>query len=483
MAKSIKKNFVLNIILTISSMIFPLITMPYVTGILLDVGMGKVSFALSFISYFQLFAGLGIPTYGIRAVAQCRDDKSELSKTSHELLFINLITTAISYVVLAVLIFFIPKLREEKLLYVIISATIFLSSIGMEWLYKGLENYSYITIRSIIFKFLALVMTFLLIKTESDYILYGLLSVFAASASNILNLFYARKYISFKWQKNYQIKKHLKPVLVFFALSCATTIYTHLDTTMLGFIVGDAAVGQYDVAIKLKNFLTILVTSLGAVLLPRVSYFIEKGEFEEFWKINKKGINFVFVLAVPLIIYFTLFAKESVFFISNELFSNAILPFQIILPVILFIGLTNVMGIQILVPLGKEKIVLYSCIAGAVVNLILNGIFIPLYAEVGAAIGTLVAEFVVLIYQYVTLRKDVKDAFLSVQYYKILIATLIAFISCFWVKSLSLGIFLTLLISACIFFVVYGIILLILKEKFIFELFKQFMDKLKKNKL
>ncbi len=480
MAKSIKKNFILNIILTISSMIFPLITMPYVTRILFDVGMGKVSFALSFISYFQLFAGLGIPTYGIRAVAQCRDDKNQLSKTSHELLFINLITTAISYVVLAVLIIFIPKLREEKLLYVIISATIFLSSIGMEWLYKGLEDYSYITIRSIIFKFLALVMTFLLIKTESDYILYGLLSVFAASASNILNLFYARKYITFKWQKNYQLKKHLKPVLVFFALSCATTIYTHLDTTMLGFIVGDSAVGQYDVAIKLKTFLTILVTSLGAVLLPRVSYFIEKGEFEEFWKINKKGINFVFVLAIPLIVYFALFARESVYFISNELFSNAILPFQIILPVILFIGLTNVMGIQILVPLGKEKIVLYSCIAGAVVNLILNGIFIPIYAEVGAAIGTLVAELVVLIYQYVTLRKDVKDAFLSVQYYKILIATLIAFFSCFWVKSLSIGIFLTLLISACIFFIVYGIVLLILKEKFVFTLIKQFMDKLKK---
>lgn len=482
MAKSIKKNFILNIILTISSMIFPLITMPYVTGILFDVGMGKVSFALSFISYFQLFAGLGIPTYGIRATAQCRDDKEKLSKTSHELLIINLITTAISYVALAILILFIPKLREEKLLYVIMSATIFLSSIGMEWLYKGLENYSYITIRLVIFKFLALVLTFLLIKSESDYVLYGMLSVFAASASNILNLFYARKYISFKWQKNYNIKRHLKPVLVFFALSCATTIYTHLDTTMLGFIVGDSAVGQYDVAIKLKNFLTILVTSLGAVLLPRVSYFVEKGEFEEFWKVNTKGINFVFVLAVPLILYFILFAKESVFFISNETFANAILPFQIILPVILFIGLTNVMGIQILVPLGKENIVLYSCIAGAVINLILNSIFIPIYAEVGAAIGTLVAELVVLIYQYVVLRKEIKKAFLSVQYYKIIIASALSFSSCLWISNLALDIFLTLLISACIFFAVYGATLLILKEKFTYNLVKQLFEKLKKHK-
>ena len=185
--KSLKLNVIMNMILTMSSFIFPLITFPYVSRILLPEGTGKVSFATSLISYFSMFAQLGIPMYGIRACAKVRDNRQELTRTAQELLIINLIMSVISYVVLFIAIAFVPRLQSEKTLYVIVSFTIILTSIGMEWLYKALEQYTYITIRSVIFKFIALIAMFLLIHKKSDYVIYGGISILAASASNIFN--------------------------------------------------------------------------------------------------------------------------------------------------------------------------------------------------------------------------------------------------------------------------------------------------------
>ena len=232
--KSLKLNFVMNAILTMSSIIFPLITFRYVSNILLPDGTGKVSFAISLITYFNMFAQLGIPIYGIRICAMVRDNKEELTRTAHELLVLNFIVGAVSYFVLLLAILFVPKLQEDRALYIIVSSTIFLSAIGMEWLYKALEQYTYIAIRSIIFKLIAMVGMFLLIHQKSDYVVYGGITVFASSAANIINLFHARKYIGFHSVGYYSIHRHLKPVLIFFAMSCATTIYTNLDNVMLG---------------------------------------------------------------------------------------------------------------------------------------------------------------------------------------------------------------------------------------------------------
>ena len=196
--KSLKLNFLMNILLTMSSFIFPLITFPYVSRVLGPAGTGKVSFATSVISYFSLFAQLGIPTYGIRVCAGIRDNKEELTRTVHELLFISLITTLISYLALFIALFTIPKLRAEKPLLVVISASILLSAIGIEWLYKALEQYTYITVRSVIFKFIALVGMFFLVRSEKDYVAYGFITIFAASASNVLNLINAHRYIGFR---------------------------------------------------------------------------------------------------------------------------------------------------------------------------------------------------------------------------------------------------------------------------------------------
>lgn len=481
--KSIKLNFIMNAILTMSSFIFPLITFPYISRVLLPVGTGKVSFAISLISYFSMFAQLGIPTYGIRACAKVRDDREKLTRTAQELLIINLITSLISYAVLAAVLILVPRFREDRILYVIVSSTILLTSIGMEWLYKALEQYTYITIRSIIFKFLALIAMFLLVHAQNDYVAYGAITIFAASASNILNFINVHRYIDIKPVGNYNLRGHLKPISIFFAMSCATTVYVHLDAVMLGFMATEADVGLYDASVKIRKVLLSVVTSLGAVLLPRVSYYIECGRMEEFKKITNKALSFVWLVAAPMTVFFILFAKESVLLLSGEAFMGSIVPMQIIMPTLLFVGISNLTGIQMLVPMGREQVVLYSEIAGAVVDVVINAILIPKYAAAGAAIGTLVAEIVVLIVQCAVLRGDVKKAFAAVHYWKIMLGIILGCVASFWVKCLSIGNFLILLMGTALFFGVYGIFLLLTKEGLVVEMLNQFVKLVYKRKM
>ena len=480
---SVKLNFLMNAILTISAFIFPLITFPYVSRILLPEGTGKVSFATSVVTYFALFAQLGIPTYGIRACAKVRDNKEKLTRTVQEIFIINIVMSLITYIVFFLVLNIVPRMQADKTLFVITSSTILFNAIGMDWLYKGLEKYTYITIRSIIFKFIALLAMFMFVHQKSDYIVYGGISIFAGSASNICNLLNVKKYIQIKPIGKYNIKQHMRPILIFFAMSCATTIYTNLDTVMLGFMKTDMDVGYYNAAVKIKNILLGIVTSLGTVLLPRASYYIENDYMEEFRRITQKAIKFVFLISIPLTVYFILYAKEGILFLSGNAYSKAILPMHVIMPTLIFIGLTNIMGIQILVPLGREKIVLYSEIAGAIVDLFINILLIPRMAATGAAIGTLIAELAVWIVQFVALRYDIIEAYKKVKYFAIILGIIIASMLSIWIKLFRLGSFITLVLTAIVFFGTYGVTLIIAKEPLVNEIVEQILKKiLKKNR-
>lgn len=478
--KSVKRNFIMNIILTMSNFIFPLITFPYISRVLLPDGTGRVSFATSLISYFTMFAQLGIPTYGIRACAKVRDDRRELTRTAQELLIINIVMTVISYIILFTVLFSIPRLREDRTLYLVVSLTISLTSVGMEWLYKALEHYTYITIRSVIFKFIALIAMFALVHAKSDYVIYGGITIFAASASNVLNFINVHKYIDLKLIGGYNFKRHLKAVGIFFAMACATTVYTHLDTLMLGFMKTDTDIGYYNASVRIKTILVSIVASLGAVLLPRASYYVENGKMDDFYRITRKALSFVFVVASPMMIYFILFAKEGIFFLSGNAYVGSIVPMQVVMPTLLFIGITNILGIQMLVPLGKENTVLYSEIAGAIVDVITNALLIPKLGATGAAIGTLVAELVVLIVQYYALRDDVAQTIKQIHYVRIIIALALGTVASLWVKTLGFGSFLTLVISAVLFFGVYGLFLLWRKEEMIVEIWNMVFGKVTK---
>lgn len=479
MSKSIKKNFVMNIILTMSSFIFPLITFPYVSRVLLPVGTGKVAFATSVVTYFSMFAQLGIPTYGIRACAQVRDDREKLSKVVQELWIINMVMTIGVYILFFCSLYLVPRMRSDKILFIIIGSMIFFNSIGMEWVYKALEEYTYITIRSIIFKIIALGMMFLLVKNREDYVIYGMVSILASSASNIMNCINIHKYINLQPIGNYNFKQHVKPIMLFFAMACATTIYTNFDTVMLGFMKSDEEVGYYNAAIRIKNILVSIITSLGTVLLPRASYYVENGLKEEFKKIAQKSTNFVFLLAIPIIIYFSVFARECIIFLSGDAYIKAIKPMQVLMPTLLFIGLTNIIGLQIMVPLELEKWSLYSYIIGAGVDLVLNMLLIPSIGATGAAIGTVAAEIVVLAYQFQAVKKHISNIFVGVQYKKIVLSTLAAILISVWTKLINVNCFITLAVSASLFFAGYGITLLILKEQMVCDVEMQIFDKIK----
>lgn len=478
--KSVKFNFIMNSILTVSAMIFPIITYPYVSRILQPGGIGTVSFANSVITYFSMFAQLGIPTYGIRACARVRDDKEKLSRTVQEILLINLITCFAVYIVYGMSLYLVPQFRQEKTLFIIMGTLILFNSIGAEWLYKGLEQYSYITVRSIIFKFIAVIAMFCLIHQKEDYVVYGGITIFAAAGSNVLNLFNLRKYIYLHPVKNYNFRQHLRPISVFFAMSIATTVYTNMDSVMLGFIKGTTENGYYDAAVKIKNILVGFVASLGTVLLPRVSYYIEIGLKQEFERITQKALKFVFLLACPLCVYFIIFARPSIYLLSGELFENAVLPMQIIMPTLIFIGMTNIIGLQILVPLGREKQVLYSEIVGAVINIIVNCALIPEYGAAGAAAGTLMAEISVMIVQVFVLREVVLPNLKTMPYGKLLAALVLGSLLAGSIYLVSMNYFLTLLCSAVVFFFVYYLVLVLMKESLVMELSEQVLGKLRR---
>ena len=484
---SVKFNFIMNFIMSASSIVFPLITFPYISRVLMATGNGKVATASAVVAYFNMFASLGIPTYGIRACAKVRDDKKALSKTAQELIIINSITMLISCVVFAFTVILVPEFAAEKELYLINGIGLALNVFAVTWLYNALEQYAYITVINIITKLFSLILMFLLIKRPEDYVIYGGITVFASSASYVFNFIYARKFITLKKIGKYNFRVHMKPILKFFAMSAAISVYTNLDVVMLQFMQGDAEVGYYNAAIKVKTILVTLITSLGTVLLPRLSYYVKKEKTEDFYRMIGKAVNFVVVAGLPLTIYFMLYASESIQFLAGDGYQGAVLPMIILMPTVLLIGMSNITGIQILTPQNQEQKVLNSIVCGAVADFLLNLFLIPKMASSGAALATVIAELVVLLVQCVYLKEILKDIMRDVSGVKIGAAIVVATIGGSLVKglldlessgwSMEMQSFVMLAISACVFFGIYGVVLLMTKEKLVWEIVGNYIEK------
>lgn len=456
----------MNFIMTMFNFIFPLITFPYVSRVLLPVGTGKVAFATSIVSYFSMVGMLGIPTYGIRAYAKVRNDRDKLSKTVQEIMVINSVAMGLSLLVYIIAIILVPRMAQDKVLFMINIATLFFNLIGCEWLYKALEQYSYITVRSILLKLVSLVLMFLMVHQVSDYVIYGAITILASVGSNFFNFINLRRFLNLKWYPNMNLSRHIKAIFSFFMMTIATTVYTNLDSVMLGFMKGDEAVGYYNAAVKIKTILVSLVTSMGAVLLPRLSFYVKEGKTKEFKELTVRSLQFICFVSISLWIYFTVFAKEGIYFLSGDAYTGSILPMQIIMPTLFLIGISNLLGIQILVPMDRENDVLKSVSLGAIVNLIINAIFIPRFGASGAAFGTLVAEFFVTSYQIYVLRDFLKEILANVKLYKNVISTILVLIAnTLFISNIS-SLFMVVVILAIIFGLIYGLVGLVLKEEF-----------------
>lgn len=478
---SIKVNFVMNAILNISYIVFPLITFPYISRILLPEGTGKISFATSFTNYFLMFSQLGLQTYGIRECSKCREEKDKLTVLVSELFSINCILTVAAYLVLLIIVLGVPKFFEERKLILVMSVSIILNTLGMHYLFKGLEKYTYITVRSIIFKFLALIAMFLLIHSKEDYIVYGGISVFAASASSITNFIHSKKYINKLTFRLKKCKVHIEALSTFFLLDCATTFYTNLDVLMVGFINTNTDVGYYNAAVKIKLLLVSLVTSLGAVLLPRVSYYIKLGDNEKYLSTIKIAFHFIYLISIPMVVFFVINAKQCIYFLSGIEYEKSILPMKIIMPILLLTGLSNLISLQILVPNEHEKYVFISQVAGIAVDFVLNLILIPRFKSTGAAVATVMAEFIVLLFEIYFVKKKTQINILIVNNIsKIILISVISGVAIYFVNkgTIYLGVFVSLIISAILFFAIYFGLIFLLGDELVKEIFMNIKKKL-----
>lgn len=479
MQPSIRRNYIYNVINTVLNVAFPLITFPYISRILLVEMVGKFDFATAVINYFIMFASLGIPTYGIRACARVRDNQILLSKTVHELLAINIVTTILTYMVFLITLKYVPQFWNNKEIILISSINLLLNALGMNWFYSALEKYQYITIRSMLFKLISLLCIFLMIHEPKDYLIYAGIHVFSISGSYILNFLYSRKLVSYKRYKNYNLKQHIIPVITFFATSVAISIYTNLDVVMLGMISGDTEVGYYSAAMKIRAAVAAFVTALSTVLLPRLSFYAANGQKKEFEILFLKSLNFTILTAVPLTLYFIFYSKSCIVLLSGSGFAEAAPVLRFLIPTVLLAGTSNVTGTQLLVPWGNENKLLVSIVCGAVLDFFLNIILIPHHGAQGAAFATLMAECMVLFIQIYFSRDFIMKQFQMISIWKKCLGSILA-------ASLSLAVsqilpdnlLLHLAASFFIFISIYFLFLFAVKEELILELL-QYLKKTK----
>lgn len=395
---NIKKNLIFNIALSVSNIIFPIITFPYISRVLGPDGTGVVNFSLAFCEYFVIIAGLGIPLYGIREIAKTRDVIAERSKIFLEIFLIRVFITALILIPYFFTVFNVSKFNENINLY-LWGAVYITANIGsIEWFFTGLEDFKYITSRSIIVKALSVILMFIIVKHKGDVLNYFLINIFILVINDFIDLRYALKYLSFKidWSE-LQFKKHLKPLIYIFSSLLAVKIYTLVDTVILGFLSTDKAVGFYNSAVKIVRISLTVITSLGTVLIARLSNAVSKNDFEEVNKLLKNSFSFVYTLGIPMMAVIFALAPELVQLFSGHQFTPAVLTLRILCPLILIIGMANVFSVQILTPLGKDRLVMTGSIAGAVVNVLLNLLLIPFFKENGSAISNVVTELLVTV--------------------------------------------------------------------------------------
>ena len=416
--KSIKLNIMFNAFRTGMSMIFPVISFSYSSRILSPTGLGQVQFSQSIISYFILIAMLGVNNYGIREGAKIRDSKEQLTKFFAELLSLNLFSTIIAYCLFFVALFTIPELKDYKELLLIFSTTILGTALGVEWFYGAIEEYGYIAIRSFIFQIVSLVFLVTFVKTREDVWKYAVIQAFATVGSNVINFFHVRKYIN-GYHLSFQIKKHIKPVLVLFIMALTISLYVSMDSTMLGFLANDYEVGLYSAAVKVNKIVVHVLDSIGIVLLPRLSYYYENKEFNNFNRLVYKTVHYLLFLAIPATFGLGLLSKEILNLFSGSEYHSAIITMQILTPIVTIIPLNTVINNQIFLPMNKEKWVLFSTSASAVTNLIGNFILIPHFYRNGAAIATVLAETAGLIIclLYASRIFDIKQLFVNIWQY------------------------------------------------------------------
>ena len=466
MAKSVKANYLFNLINSASQLLFPLITFPYASRIMMADGIGQVNFFQSIISYISLFTCLGIPMYAIREVAKVRDNTMEMTRTTVEILLLHAFLTLLGYMAVAVICLTVTKVQTDIPLFLLLSATIFFTAIGCEWFYQGIEDFKYVAIRGLLVKLLSVVLLFLFVKTKEDILWYGAYTVLGVLGGNIFNFIRLRKYLHrdvIDFRALHPLR-HLKPALHVFALNVVISIYLQLNNVLLGFMKDAEAVGYFTAATKIMMITMSISSSLGAVIMPRTSNLIAEGRMDEFRILIQKSYDFVLALAMPLTVGLIFTSPSIILLLSGEGFAPAVLTSQIVASNILMVGLSGVMGIQVLYPLGKINIVILCTLIGAAVNVFFNVLLIPRYGHNGTAVAYMLAEVAVTVSMFLIGRKYIPIQFLKKQHLHYVGGGIVMGGVLYFISLLGLSIISTLITMICVGIMVYIIVLLWLKD-------------------
>lgn len=480
--KSVGKNAALNMVKTVLSLLFPLITFPYISRVLQVEKLGRVNFAYSIVSYFVLFATLGLKTYGVREGAALRNDRVRFQRFFSQMLTITAVSTAVSLALLLLLAFSAPRLREYRALILILSAAVVLPTVGCEWVCAAYEDYAYITVRTLVVQLLSLILILALLhKPEDDY-RYACILVFSAQGANLLNLFHIRRYVRFSLTGKPEAGRHLKPMLVLFASSLATTVYVSSDTTLLGLLSGEYCTGLYTAAAKLYTVIKNLVSAIVVVSIPRFSYYCSAGKTEEYNALLSRISKVLCLLAIPAAAGVFVLSEEIILLISGEAYMEAASALRILSVAAVFVAASWVQSQCVLIPMKKEKWVFYTTLAAAALNVLLNLVLIPRWQHNAAAFTTVIAEGTVALVYHFAIRKHVKIQGLYRQVFHGVAGSALMAVWLLFVKTWDVHVLLRLAAAITGGAGIYCLALLILKDAVAREMTEPVLRRLRKRR-
>lgn len=392
---SLKKNFFYSALLTVANYLFPLITYPYVSRVLGVTGIGVCNFVDGIVDYFILFSMMGISVVGVREIAASKGDRKQLNGSFSTLLSLNAATSLLAAVALLISIFIFPKLYAHKEMMGIGVLRLLANFLCIEWLFKGLEDFRYITLRTVVIRSLYVVAVFIFIRKPEDYRVYYLLLCLTIVANALVNLIYSRRYVSFSW-KNLSVRHLSGPFFMIGLYTIMTSMYTTFNVIYLGFTSTSEQSGFYASATKIFGMVIALFTAFTAVMLPRMSAVLADGREDEFKRIVQKVLRVLFCLGIPLVLLVEAEAADIIRIISGTGFEGAIVPMRIIAPLILVIGLEQVLVLQTMMPKKFDREVLTNSIIGAAVGVLLNILLVKRLEAIGSSIVWLLSELVVL---------------------------------------------------------------------------------------
>ena len=480
--KSLKVNTILYTFKTFMGVIFPMVTFPYASRILGAEGIGKVTFSNSIVSYFTLVASLGILSYAIREGSKYRDDRKAFEQFASELYTINILATIISSLAFCFTVFLFEKLQSYKVVLLILGLAIPLTTVGVEWVFNIFEDYLYITVRSLSVQVLSLGVLFIFVRTPDDIYQYAIFYLFSTVAANVFNLFYARKYCALHLCFNKSMTKHLKPIMVIFASSVASTIYVSTDTTLLGIIHDDATVGYYAAASKVYSVLRVSVDAIVSVSFARLSFYLGNKMQEEFDGLARKIVEIAFLVLAPLTVGVFCMSNEAIHILNGEAFEPSISTLQILCIAMPCSVFASVLTKIAFLPYKHEKDILISTIVGAATNFGLNLYLIPAWNEKGAAITTVIAEVLVLGIMIYRMNKFYKLSGWGKGLLQVSLSSLPIFAVCYIAKIYIMSEVWRTVMAVFLSGVVYILLLLFFRNEILMEYWLKMKNKLSRNK-